>query len=197
MTASRKAAEPGHGPRWRRDPEAKKVAIINTARRLFTDHGYSATAVRDIADAAGVNQSLVFRYFGSKEELYSKSVPQQAYIDAMFEDGQVGAIRSMVMTILGGGDDDTAPVVSLIRSARANDQTARMHSEGFDQIVDTIAESIDRPDATLVAELIFAWVVGIGVSHDILRRTALLSGEPEHIAAIVGEVVNALGVAPK
>ncbi len=190
-------AESADGPRWRRDPEAKKLAIINAARQLFTENGYAPTSVRDIADAAGVNQSLVFRYFGSKDQLYAKAVPQRAYIDAMFEDGQVTAIRNLIQTILDGSTGDAAPVVSLIRSARENDQLGRLHSEGFDQIVSTIAQSVDRPDAALVAELVFAWVVGIGVANDILRRPELLSGRPEQIASIVSEVVTALGIAPK
>jgi AcrR family transcriptional regulator len=190
-------AESADGPRWRRDPEAKKLAIINAARQLFTENGYAPTSVRDIAAAAGVNQSLVFRYFGSKDQLYAKAVPQRAYIDAMFEDGQVTAVRNLIQTILDGSTGDAAPVVSLIRSARENDQLGRLHSEGFDQIVNTIAQSVDRPDAALVAELVLAWVVGIGVANDILRRPELLSGRPEQIASIVSEVVTALGIAPK
>ena len=190
-------ADSADGPRWRRDPEAKKLAIINAARQLFTENGYAPTSVRDIADTAGVNQSLVFRYFGSKDQLYAKAVPQKAYIDAMFEDGHITAIRNLIQTILDGSTGDAAPVVSLIRSARENDQLGRLHSEGFDQIVSTIAQSVDRPDATLVAELVFAWVVGIGVANDILRRPELVSGRPEQIASIVSEVVTALGVAPK
>ena len=195
--AGNAVAESADGPRWRRDPEAKKLAIINAARHLFTEDGYAPTSVRDIADAAGVNQSLVFRYFGSKDQLYAKAVPQKAYIDAIFEDGQAAAIANLVQTILGGSGGEAAPVVSLIRSARENDQLGRLHREGFDQIVGTIADSIDRPDAALVAELLFAWVVGIGVANDILCRPELLAGEPEQIASIVNEVVIALGIAPR
>ncbi len=195
--AGNSLAESADGPRWRRDPEAKKLAIINAARQLFTENGYAPTSVRDIADVAGVNQSLVFRYFGSKDQLYAKAVPQKAYIEAMFEDGQATAIRNLIQTILEGSAGDAARVVSLIRSARENDQLGQLHREGFDQIVGTIAASIDRTDAVLVAELIFAWVVGIGVAHDILRRPELVSGEDERIASVVSEVVTALGVAPE
>jgi AcrR family transcriptional regulator len=57
---------------WRRDPD-KKMAILRAARRLFTERGYADTTVRDIADRAGVNQSLIFRYCGSKHELIERS----------------------------------------------------------------------------------------------------------------------------
>ena len=40
-----------------------------TADRLFAERGYSATTVRDIAEAAGVTERTFFRYFTGKEEL--------------------------------------------------------------------------------------------------------------------------------
>ena len=41
------------------------------ARRLFAEHGYSGTSVRDIVAAAGVNLGAVTYYFETKELLYT------------------------------------------------------------------------------------------------------------------------------
>ncbi|WP_156687516.1 acyl-CoA-like ligand-binding transcription factor [Mycobacterium sp. Marseille-P9652] len=53
--------------------ERKKIktrqAIRREAFRLFDAHGYAATTVEQIADAAEVSPSTFFRYFGSKEAL--------------------------------------------------------------------------------------------------------------------------------
>ncbi len=46
-----------------------KIAIQEHAIRLFRDQGYAATTVEQIADAAEVSPSTVFRYFPTKEEL--------------------------------------------------------------------------------------------------------------------------------
>lgn len=46
-----------------------KVQILDTAEQLFTNHGYAATSIRNIADNAGVNPALVHYYFGSKHAL--------------------------------------------------------------------------------------------------------------------------------
>jgi AcrR family transcriptional regulator len=43
--------------------------IIETALRLFGEHGYDRTTIRMLADAAGISQGLVYRYFASKEAL--------------------------------------------------------------------------------------------------------------------------------
>jgi AcrR family transcriptional regulator len=55
---------------------------LHSVRRLFTERGYTDTTVRNIADRAGVNQSLIFRYFGSKHELFERSAPRHEFINA-------------------------------------------------------------------------------------------------------------------
>ncbi|MEU6039426.1 TetR family transcriptional regulator [Actinomadura sp. NPDC047616] len=48
---------------------ATRKTLQDTARRLFAEHGYTRTTVRDIAAAAGVTERTFFRYFPSKEDL--------------------------------------------------------------------------------------------------------------------------------
>ncbi len=51
-----------------------RAALQSAADRLFAEHGYQNTTVRDISDAAGVTERTFFRYFGAKEELALASV---------------------------------------------------------------------------------------------------------------------------
>lgn len=44
--------------------------IIAAARDLFTERGFAATRIRDIAEAAGTNVALLNYYFRSKENLF-------------------------------------------------------------------------------------------------------------------------------
>ena len=44
--------------------------IIEAARKLFTQNGFSATKTRDIAEAAGINLALLNYYFRSKQNLF-------------------------------------------------------------------------------------------------------------------------------
>lgn len=45
--------------------------VLNTAERLFTERGYAAVTLRDIADALGMRQaSLYYHAPGGKEELF-------------------------------------------------------------------------------------------------------------------------------
>ena len=47
-----------------------KEKLLSCALELFALHGYHGTSLRDISGAAGVNVSLVSRYFQGKKGLY-------------------------------------------------------------------------------------------------------------------------------
>jgi TetR/AcrR family transcriptional regulator, repressor for neighboring sulfatase len=60
----------GHGSDSRRRREETERAMLDAAERLFSERGFTAVSVRDIAREAGVSHALVHRYLGSKEEIY-------------------------------------------------------------------------------------------------------------------------------
>ena len=48
---------------------ATRAALLTAARTLFSEHGFEATTVRDIARAANVTERTFYRYFEGKEGL--------------------------------------------------------------------------------------------------------------------------------
>lgn len=57
-------------------PDSSKELLIAAAKSIFATRGYEGATVKEIAEAAGVNISLVSYYFGGKEGLY-KTVLEQ------------------------------------------------------------------------------------------------------------------------
>jgi TetR/AcrR family transcriptional repressor of mexJK operon len=51
--------------------DRKRRTILDGARRAFTTQGFEATSMDTVAAAAGVSKATAYRYFGSKEELFS------------------------------------------------------------------------------------------------------------------------------
>src|SRR6201987_3026080 len=49
--------------------EEVAAAILDAATHLFAERGPAATSIRDIAARSKVNHGLVFRHFGTKEQL--------------------------------------------------------------------------------------------------------------------------------
>ena len=48
----------------------RKQQILEVATRLFAAQGYRGTTTREIAEAARVNEAIIFRHFPTKEDLY-------------------------------------------------------------------------------------------------------------------------------
>ncbi len=59
----------------------KQLHILKTAKQLFAKQGYSATSVRNIADAAKVNVSMISYYFGGKDGLLKALIA--AHVDML------------------------------------------------------------------------------------------------------------------
>ena len=67
-------ADPGAAPPApagrRLTADARRRQLFEVALTLFSEHGYAATTMDDIAEAAGVTKPLVYQHFESKRALY-------------------------------------------------------------------------------------------------------------------------------
>lgn len=72
------SAQPTRRPRG-----APRSLLLDAARDLFAQHDYRSTTTREIAQAAGVTEHLLFRHFGSKAGLFREAVvlPFTTFVD--------------------------------------------------------------------------------------------------------------------
>src|SRR5215472_623438 len=56
----------------------RKRQIIEASMQVFARKGFRGTTTRDLATEAGVNEAIVFRYFKTKEELYTAIIEHKA-----------------------------------------------------------------------------------------------------------------------
>jgi AcrR family transcriptional regulator len=55
-----------------RKKETSRQAMLDIAKRLFIEHGYSRTTMENIAEQAGFGVATVYTYFGTKEGLFAQ-----------------------------------------------------------------------------------------------------------------------------
>ena len=67
-----------------------KAQIMRAAVQQFTRLGYEGTAVRDIANTAGVNMGLIRYHFGHKADLYRDTL---AYISTQYNEVCLAALE--------------------------------------------------------------------------------------------------------
>lgn len=83
-----------------------RAAIQHEALRLFREHGYDATTVEQVAQAAEVAHTTVFRYFPTKEDLVISDVYDPLFFEALRTQpadlGPVQALRGALRTTLSG-----------------------------------------------------------------------------------------------
>lgn len=51
--------------------EERRAAILKAVQRVFAEKGFDGTTTRELADAAGVSEALMFKHFPNKEALFS------------------------------------------------------------------------------------------------------------------------------
>lgn len=95
-----------HALGLRERKKAKTRALIqHHALRLFSEHGYDATTVEQIADAAEVSPSTFFRYFPNKEEVVLTDEYDPLLIEALISQppdvGPIEALRGAVRLVFG------------------------------------------------------------------------------------------------
>ncbi|GIW46944.1 MAG: TetR family transcriptional regulator [Deltaproteobacteria bacterium] len=59
--------------------------ILEAAIELFSEKGFSGTTTKEIAERAGVNEALIFRYFSTKKELYGAIIEKKIEEDPGIE----------------------------------------------------------------------------------------------------------------
>ena len=79
--------------------EARKMEIVRVAMRLFSQRGFRGTTTKEIAQAAGVSEAIIFRHFATKHELYAAIIDHKACA------GGFGDPREMVADAIGRKDD--------------------------------------------------------------------------------------------
>ncbi len=61
-------------PKWRRRKEERPAEIIAAAYAVFTDKGFAAARLDDIAARAGVSKGALYLYFETKQEIFEAVV---------------------------------------------------------------------------------------------------------------------------
>ncbi|MEU3061531.1 TetR family transcriptional regulator [Streptomyces subrutilus] len=188
------------GPRTadrRRDAAATRLRILHAARDLFAERGYERATVRDIAERAGSNQALLFRYFGSKQGLLTEVLARGGLEqvratppEELFET----ALRSMLTNSSAGTADRSLEVY--LRSVGRGEDAAGTLRELGEEYQRALASLSDAPDGPLRADLSMAWLLGIGLMRTVVAREPLAGADPDEVCRLVLATLAHLWAAP-
>jgi AcrR family transcriptional regulator len=167
--------------------EERRTAIIDAAQRVFVEKGFYRTTTRELAEAAGVSEALLFKHFPSKETLYAA-----IQVSCFKEEGSkmhhllqtlkpststlVFLVQDVISHILGGHPEESKRSFMrlVLRSLMDEGEFARLGiQEGPFHWVEKVKECIEAAKAAgdMVDEPVSASLGGWCVHHLIVGFT--------------------------
>ncbi|WP_433516985.1 TetR/AcrR family transcriptional regulator [Nonomuraea sp. CA-143628] len=172
----------------RRQTEAR---ILNAARDLFARSGYDRTTIRAVAAAADTDPGLVMRYFGSKEELFSRVAEISA--DEPMSGGTPGEIAELLLASLGHKlQGDLSGTLAMLRSMLTHPEAGKEVHVAITDQQRQVAAAIPTEDAVLRAGLIGAITLGIVIGRDLLHLEGVRDAKAEDILAVLRPAVHGI-----
>ncbi|MDX6204512.1 MAG: hypothetical protein QOF39_569 [Frankiales bacterium] len=163
--------------------ERTRRLVLETAQRLFAEHGYDATSLQMIADAMGVRKANVYYYFHTKAEILEAAVaPTFDAMRRLLDEGEaIRGKRERTERLVAGFAE--LMVASRALTALAGSDPALRRQKEFDAPATELRARTERllfgdnptPDERLAYHLIDAvpdFVSQLGdLSDDELRDT--------------------------
>ena len=138
-------------PKFRRRAQARRDEVLDAALELFTENGFAATRVEDIAAKAGISKGTVYLYFDSKEALMEGLIDRAlspVAATALTTLDQLGVDPRSVLTALGGliaknlGDPKVFAIPKLImRESAQFPELARIYRR---DVIDKVLPPMQR-----------------------------------------------------
>ena len=178
----------------RRRSDQTRAAILAAARRRFAADGFERTTIRAIAADAGIDPSMVMRYYGSKDGLFSAAADLDLQLPdlAAVPREQLGEtlVRHWVERWEGGSSDEL--LIVLFRSAITNEAAAeRLRTVFGAQVAEAVATIVDdRAEAATRAGLVSTQMLGLALCRYILRLAPVVALDLDTLLATVSDTVQ-------
>lgn len=179
--------------------EATRTAILEAARRLLASKGYEATTIRAVATEAGIDASMVMRYYGSKAGLFSAAID----LDLKLSDAAAGSSVDELGATLAqhfiarweGWRSDTRSdevILLLLRSASTNPIAAEQLRTIFQaQVLRVIGDALGNgPDTTRRAGMVVTQVLGVALCRYVLELPPLGALSGSELVAMLTPVLQ-------
>lgn len=198
----------GNGATHHRDAQVTRNRLLQAARRRFAVFGYDRTTTRDIAADAGVNISLIKRYFGSKQGLFVEVLNESSrlFTRAAGPPGEtdrpadprdlVDMLMASLHTNAWPDFGDEHPIMLMVRHAATDPATVRLRRQSMLTGIAEVERALPAGAGTaqhrrLRAEMIVALYIGMVVLRGLLPDEPLAAAGPDELRAALLRFVSA------
>ena len=198
VTGENIPATPRRGPRPA--GSAGKEQILEAATVQFGEHGYQATTIRKIGEAAGVDAKLVHYYFGTKEDLFataiaetfrSRGFPDLLAVRTAEGDGSPGT--QYLLAVLTALEDPGmgAAFIGLVRGLGTYEESRRIFLRFVsEELLGRLAPQLDVDHPETRVALAGSQLLGIVLARYVLKVPPLASLSVSEVARTVGPTID-------
>lgn len=159
-----------------KDYDERKTEFLDTAMRLFLEHGYDQTSVNAIIDAVGVSKGAFYHYFKTKEDLLDQLAERASreslvILNPIVEDPTMDAITKFneVFARTNAFKADNRDLVIMIARVFYSDANARLRMKMNERTIELVGP-------------ILATIIRQGTGEGTMTAT-----HPEHTARLILE----------
>lgn len=188
-TATTPETVPGNGgPR----SAATRQAILEAARSAFAAHGYDRTTIRSVARTAGVDASMVMRYFESKAGLFTAAATASLKSPDISPVPPPDRGAALVRHLIDRWEDPATSdeLLLLLRTAATSDEVAARLQATLRQLISGPITAIGADHPAERSAFIQAQMLGLALCRYVLRQEPLASLPIEQVVAAVAPSVQ-------
>ncbi len=176
------------GPR----SEGTRRAILGAARATFAARGYEQTTIRAVAARAGVDASMVMRYFGSKAGLFTAAVTVDLQVPDLLSVPASRRGELLVRHFISRWEDPLRDdeLIALLRTGVTSETVAGRLQAVLAQLITEPIAALGDEQAAERGTLIAAQLLGLALCRYILRFEPLASLPADDVVAAVAPSVQ-------
>ncbi|MFI1165146.1 TetR family transcriptional regulator [Streptomyces sp. NPDC020801] len=180
-----------------RRSDATRAAILTAARERFAADGYERATIRAIAKDAGIDPSMVMRYYGNKEGLFAAAVSLDLRLPdlaALPRDEAGWALVSHFLDLW----EENGELTAILRVGVTNTAGAeRMQKVFRDQLLPAARAVCPDPEQVPArAALCASQLLGLALTRYVLRLPAAVALAREEALAWLAPTVQRYLTAP-
>ncbi len=163
---------------------ASQARILDAAREEFGVRGFEATTVRDIAQRAGVDPSLVMQHYGSKSALFTAAIQLPAGEPEEAADHLVEVLKVRAAAL-------PPEMRALVRSMLTVPEASEAVRHHLDERIGNLAAGIGGPDADLRAAIVVSGILGLTLTRHFLKLRAVSSASDDDLIRVATQALTA------
>ncbi len=176
-----------------RRSDLTRAAILEAARRRFAEDGFRKATIRAIAADAGIDPSMVMRYYGNKDGLFAAALDVELDLPdlAAAEQDSLGELLARRFLELWEAPPGNDILLTLLRSAVTDEEVVdRVRGVFTEQVMPVILRVGDPADAPRRAGLIATQILGLALCRYVLRLPPVVALTDEQIVADIGATLQ-------